>query len=455
MAYSEVYLDGRLLSGRVKTGFDFTFNENNVHNSVTFSSMDADLFEWCDPDYLKGTVRLVAYIGTRTMYFVLDSRDGERIDFSVTAISPSVLFDRPYTEEIDYQLSVNTMASDIAFALCEADWEAPDWLVPHDFSFTGTPLDGLQQLASEIDAVVRCRDNGTLVVRKRRPIRPVEMPLCTYNVDYDRRTIIKLSSTTELASGYNAIEIIGRIYDVFLPKMELEELPDGRQLLIGDTATIRVFWEDKVPNVQSTYVTDGVIQLLGGGILYEDIIEERIEFKNGLCSVSYFIDELLGYEWIGDNQGTITYDGDELSIADEAFGVADIKYRIKFQRYTVSESNVPLLIAVLYMQFQPNIRVQVQTSDEPVYGPAITANLLTSEYIAVERAKAWIDANKYRKEFLSIEVPYDDDAIDGNIAYINDHNIHSQGNYHIIGSNIILSGPKTVNILELEQCIVP
>jgi len=349
------------------------------------------------------------------------------------------------------------LASELADSLtnyCPVDWQAPDWVVPIEFNFSGYPIDGILALAAQIKAVVRCQDDGSLLVRKRRPIRPIYMDSGSADINYDRTLLISLSQAEEGSSGYNAIEVSGWTPEMFIPQLILEDVESGP--VIGQTVFIRVYWAGHPVSVIDTYITNGILTPIGDGLFFNDEIETTVQFKSGNASLSLPIHTLVSWEWIGDAGGEITYTqyGNELIIPNNTFRVAKIKYRSRYQRYSLSGTNVELLIAVLYLQPTDEIRMQVRTSDEPVWSPEISAEWLTDENITIERGTAEIDAMKYRKSVISVEAPYNDLAIDGLLANINDDEIGYPGNHHIESSIIVFDGPKITNKLGMEKCLI-
>jgi hypothetical protein len=436
------------------------YDEGSVHNELIIAGNDPELFSWADPEIMYGEPRIEAIVGSRVMNFIIDSRDGEMTDFTITCLSVSAKEDGPYTTEIDFQLDTPTLASEIAASLvtyCPVQWEADDWVVPESFSFQGTPLHGVVRLAEEIGAVVRCQDDGSLLVRKRRPVRPVDMPHAKADVSYDRSNMIVLSHSETPESGYNAVKVTGLMPETFIPQMALEPIEDGdstRGPKTGETCYVRVYWAGHEPSVISTYVTDGLITPVGGGAFYTDTKEEVVEFNDGMASVGLPVFELLSYEWIGDDGGQVEFvtHSNELNIDAGKFRVARVKYRTRFVRYQLERHNVERLIAVLFLTVDPAVSVFVRTAADPVEGNTIDAPLLSSEHAAVARGTAWID-QQYRKSVCEVTVPYLDIAIDGNIAFIDDSHIGSPGNYHIVRSEISIQGPMTVNRLRLEKCL--
>jgi hypothetical protein len=448
------------MTGRARD-IRIVYDENSVHNEIIITGNDPELFIWGDPETLYGQPRIDAVVGNRTMQFIIESRQGELTDFTISGLSVSVKEDLPYASEIDFHLDTPTLASEIAASLttyCPVDWQADDWVVPTSFTFTGTPLRGVMRLAEEVGAIVRCQDDGSLLVRKRRPVRPVDMPLVKADVSYDRSSIIVLNHAEEVGSGYNAVKIIGHMPDAFIPEIQVEPIVSGdstRGPAIGEACYVRVYWAGNEPRVVDTYVTDGIITPVGGGIFYTDTEEELIDFMGGTANVKLPVFSLTSCQWIGDDGGEVAHTpySKELSIGQGKFRVARVKYVTRFKRYLLENHNVERLIAALFLMVEPGVLVTVRTADDPVYGTTIDASLLSSEHVAVARGKAWID-QQYRKSICNLTVPYDDAAIDGKIAFIDDPHIDSPGNYHIVRAEIVMEGPQTTNQLQVEKCLI-
>lgn len=458
---AEIYLDGRPLSGRI-TGASITFDETAVHNEITITSADPDLFRLADPDMLRGDARIEAQIGGRMIQFLLDTRSGEMTNFTLSGLSVSAKEDSPYAADMDFTLSAPALASEIAAGLttyCPVDWDVVDWMVPSDFEFSGPPLDGVQALADAVGAVVRCQDDGSLLVRYPRPVRPVNMPTASADVDYSRSTLVSLSHSEEPASGYNAVVVTGRASDTFVPKLRLEEIFEGnttRRPYQAETCFVRVYWAGHDADVSEAYTTDGSIEIIAGGALYTENVTETVEFTAGSASVSLPVHGIESLTWIGDDGGDVSYDvySKDLTISDSRFRIAEITYQTRYQRYRLTGHNVERLMAVLFLSFVPDVYVSVRTADAARYAEPIDAPLLTTDNAASIRGRVWIDANKYRRSQVQIEAPYNDNAIDGNLAYIDDAQIGHPGNYHIKSSRIIIDGPKITNVMEVEQCLI-
>lgn len=448
------------MTGRAQS-YRVVYDENSVHNELMITSNDPELFEWSDPERNYGQPRIELNVGTRSIQFIVESREGEMTGFTVTCLSVSVKEDTPYAESLDYQLTEPLMASEIAASLtnyCPVVWQVVDWLVPVGFSFSGPPLQGIQQLAEEVGAVVRCQDDGSLLVRARRPIRPINMQKATAHLTYTRSSIIVLGQNEEIESGLNAINVTGYMPEAFIPNLQLEAIADGestRGPVVGEDCYIRAYWSGHIPAVIERYVTDGRIQRVGGGIFYTEVMTETVSFINGMSSVQFPILSLTSVKWIGDHGGSVLCipHTNELSIGIGKFRIASVKYVTQFTRYKILDHNVEQLLVALFLKSRPGIAITVRTGEEPVFGGEISAPLLTTEAAAVARGTAWID-QQYRKSICTISAPYDDLAVDGNIAFVDDFHIGSPGNYHITGADIIVDDVKVINQLRLEKCLV-
>lgn len=456
---NEVYIDGRPLSRRYSVNsVDITFDQSNVHNEITISSNDSDLFEWADPKVGYGTTRLEVHVGTKVLQFLLESRDGERNNFVLSGRSVTALEDEPYSEDIDFESEEPKLASELAESFTNStvvDWQAVDWVVPAGFSFSGKPIDGIQALAEAIGAIVRAQEDGSLLVRNRWTVRPVNMDSAVADINYDRTKLISLSHQTDRESGYNAVTVIGNSANTQEPSLSLEESSP----VLGQEVHVRCYWAGKVSTDIDLFVTDGDISDLG---FFTSIEEEDISFVNGEASVSLPIYEFLGIEWVGESGVSINHIKNEKSIfiddsdfdnqPQKAFRIARVKYRTRYQRFRLYEHDVERLLAVIFLSSESNVYVDIRTEDAPVYGSPIDSDLLTTEESAIARGRAWIDENKYRTHTLQIEASYDDLAVDGKLVYINDDEIGNPGNYQIVSSDINISGPKITNTLGVKKC---
>lgn len=447
----DILLDGISIKGKVEDAV-VTYREDSVHNSVNIRSIHNDLFWNCNPADLEGVSRIEVQIDGRQMYFLVEKRSGDEKNFSLWGRSISAREDTPYAEELDYSLDAPKSAKDVAEEILEVsslDWQCEDWILPSSFEFDGVPISGVLQIANAIGAVVRCKDDGTIYVRQRFPVRPINANGASATVNYDRANLTRLDYSNIKGSQYNAVEVIGATDDVNLPEISIEETGPT----VGDTVHIRVYWAgDKPSGIIETYVTDGIIIALGELTTEEDE-SETVIFNDGVGSVSKPITSIINIEWIGDSGGEVLYEqySKDVEIADEAYRIAEITYKTTYSRYRIAESNVELLLALLTFGGESDVSVEVIIEEGDKPAPNFNSPLLTSQSIAVVAGTAWLDKNKYNRKQVVLETPYNSDAIDGVLALVNDAEIDCVGNFHISACRTLMKGSKVVNELGVIQ----
>ena len=449
----DVFLDGVSIRNKI-TDMVVTYNEDSVHNSVEIRSIQSELFWDCDPAISEGISRIEVQIETRQMYFLLEKRIGEEQFFSFWGRSISAREDSPYTDDLEYSLDAPKSAKDIVeeiLTISPLNWQCDDWILPTSFEFTGSPMEGIVQIAGVIGAVVRCEDDGEVLVRNKFPVRPIDMNSANAIVDYDRANLIRLDYDNTKGPGYNAIEVIGCTDSIDLPDIDIEEASP----IVEQDVHIRVYWAGKKPSgIIQTYVTDGIITLLGEQTNKEE--EETITFQDGISSVSKPITLIVGVEWIGDSGENITYRqySKELEIEDEAYRIAKVIYETTYSRYRISGHDVEMLLALLSFGGESDVYVDIRMGAGNKIAPKLNRSLLTSQSIAVVAGTAWLDANRYNQKRIVLETSYNSNVVDGVLAYINDAEIDCVGNFHVKGCRIIAKGPRIINELEVVQCQV-
>lgn len=445
-----IYLDGISIKDNVSS-LSISCSESSVHNSIEFSSINRELFNRANPNELSGSGRIEVHVGNRVLIFLVEQREGDEQEFSIWGRGLSALQDSPYAENIDYSLASPKLASEVVadIATCAVDWECDDWVLPIDFEFNGPPIEGISTIAAAAGFVVRSNDDGSIKIRPRFPVRPIDMADAQAAVNYDRSNLLSLSFSETKGEQFNTIEVLGWTPDIDSPQIELEE--DSPEQ--GDTVHIRVFWSGDVERSVETYVTDGIIIDLG---MSEDVIEQVITFEEGNANTDYPIDSIESIEWEGDSGTGLTFvkNTNELTIDDEAYRVAKIKYSVRFQRYRLSEHDVETLIAVLSTQQSLGVSVLVTIGNSEGDNPmdSISDPLLTDKNIAIIRGTAELDNSRYNKKTVTLVAPYNENAVDGVLGYFNNAEIDCLGNFHVIRSDLKFEGPKVTNEMEVVQC---
>lgn len=444
----DIYIDGISVKNKV-SAVSILYDETSVHNSIDVQFMHGSAFWKCNPETLEGTARIEVVIGGRHIWFLLEKRKGNEHAFSIWGRSLSAMDDFPYADEIDYFLLEPKSAKDIAeevLSECSLDWECDNWILPTEFEFKGSPVGGVMSLAAIIGAVVRSKDDGTILVRQKLPVRPVNINGSPITINYDRAALIEIEYSNEIGNRYNAVEIYGRSDSIELPDIIVEEeLPN-----VGDEVNIRVYWlKDKPSGIIDLYVTDGIITEAGDNISTEI---ETVVFKSGVASVSKPILSVMSVSWIGDSGGVVSnvkYSKD-IGIENSAYRIAKITYTSSYSRYRLSQHDVELLLALLSFggEFDVAVNLKIESGDNPA--PTINNAFLTSQSIAVTAGTAWLDATRYDNKQVVVGAPYGN-VKDGELVYINDAEINCVGNFHVESCNIIISPAKIVNRLKVVQ----
>lgn len=454
MVEYDIFLDGVSIKNKIIDA-SVSCGEGGIHNAVTMQSNSKELFLDCDPVMLEGTSRIEIQVGSRNIYFLLEKRDGDESAFSLWGRSLSAIEDSPYVADLDYSLSEPKSAKSVVeeiLTTSSLNWDCDDWNLPTSFNFNGPPIEGIARIAAAIGAVVRCEDDGTICVRQKFPVRPVNMNGSNAVVNYDRKNLIRLDYNYTRGSHYNAIDVIGCTDDVDLPDLYIEE----SSLVVGDDAYLRAYWAGKKPSgVISTYVTDGSIISLGEETT-EETESETVTFVDGIASVSKPITLVTNIVWIGDSGENVSYEkySKDLKIDNGAYRLAKIHYKTTYSRYRLTGHEVEMLLALLTFGSESDVSVTIKIGTGDKVAPELGSPLLTTENIAVVAGTAWIDANKYDYKSVSLETPYDDGVTDGVLCYINDAEINCAGNFHIKNYDIIMDGPQVINRLEVVQCQV-
>jgi len=469
-----IYIDGINVRNRI-TGARISVNQSNVHNSIELTSTDLDLFDMIDPDdsELYGTARIEVQMGSsssgtfvpsRTMFFMLESREGSEESFTFWGRSLSAKADVPYADIItEYLLEedkkISEVASDIVTDVA-VDWDTIDWVIKEEFSFSeGVPLDGLQALANIGSFVIRSEDDGSIKVRDRNPVRPVNLPTTDADINYDRVwDLLTLGFSTERGDKTTEVDIDGYGTPIIIPEVELEDLPENDSVRdIGQDSYVRVFWAGKKITDSEDYgiiVTDGDYQLIS-----EDNIEEKeeiVHFKEGKASVGYPIDdENISVTWYGVDGGNVVFNlHDKELTCEEEFAVAVITYKTKYDRYLLYDHNVKEMLFALWAldanAIALTVKLDVDSPDKKALTNISNENI-TTESAAIHIGTRWLDDHYYDTKSVSFSVPYKDAAVDGAIAYVNDSEIGIDGHCIIRKADIVFDGPKVTNEIEAIQ----
>lgn len=436
------------------------------HARISFTSSDGDLYPLCDPARNPGTARLVLAVGGREMRFLLEERMGDERSFILWGRGLTALLDAPHAPETIHALG-NRLASAAAVELAalaglSLAWTAADWLLPPDWTHDGTPLSALLELAGSVGAVMEPGDGAALTVSPGWPVRPVDMPDATPEMSYDRDDLTDIVVEQIAGSGHDAVEVVGYSETVTMPlAVAVEEDTPGR----GQTLHLRVTWPGGArPAGATVSCTDPRAAVLRLAAAVTEEVSETVVFASGQASCASPPSNVSRVSFIGDpSTGTVAVsaDGMGLVLADQdgavldAEHVADVTYETTFERYEVRGHDVATLaITVVVAPSLPDVTVRVVVGQGQVEADPLSRPALTSEAAAVAAGTAWLDANRYDRQTVAATAPYRDAARPGVLAALVNEALGLSGIWLVTRTDVVLSGPRVVNHLEMVQCLV-
>lgn len=357
------------------------------------------------------------------------------------------------------------VAGDMAVNLI-LDWDEalPDWVLPPDTQMEGYPIDIIQELAQAAGGIVRCLDNGNILVRPRFPIRPVDIASQTPAARYDRtRNMIQADLKERTGTGHNAIEVNGYAEESRLPRFEFETPEGNRDREVGEDLFARVYWTTEPPfeNEALNWTSAGEVEYLGRHT--EQIHDEQVLFDQGRATVGKPIFDLDPgqVKWIGSQCLGIGWEphSHELKLkgADEKdistlFRVARVTYTAQYDRYRVKNHHVEALLMALEIPTAPAVAVKVRYDSGPESrAEAVDAPLLTTLEAAACRGRAELDRSCYDTKIVRLLAPYDEAVTDGGIVEISDDRLGIGGNFHVTRAVIRIRGAMVLHELECLQ----
>jgi hypothetical protein len=444
-----IFIDGVSVRRNLKSG-SISFSEGSVHNSISLSLAGENVFDLCNPETNNGQSRVEIQINQRALYFLIEERSGSEDSFTIWGRSLTALEDEPYKEKTAFVLGEKRMASDVAQELAGSRalyWECFDWLLPEDFQFVGNPTEGLQLLAHQIGAVVRSQDDGSFLMRSRFPVRPIDLSSVSPEIVCNRDTnMIELTFSENKGSGYNAVPINGKTNTTNAPMISVPA--EENTLILGEPATVFVYYGDVDIPVVDVYTTDGTVSKIG---TFTETVEEFVVFSEGVSTVAKYIDNLVSYSWEGLSGGNIEWNKNQtmLSISESKYRIAKVIYTTKVQKFIITGHSVEKMQAV-FSYFGPNdIAVTVAIGNGDKLAGIEVREYLTSTAAAIAFGTYWLD-NQYPKTTTMLRTPYLDLAVDGKTALISNERLRVSGNGKIVSSNISFSGIKVYSELEVD-----
>ena len=462
---SDILIDGVSVRHRVSQ-YNISSGNDSTHNDITIKSSDWQLYDSTNPTINAGTHRITVIAGGRVFYFLLEERRGDVRAFELWGRSMSA------RDDATVEISINGATAEIsingAMAITDAisaagfvnpvTWGVQTWVLPPDFSFSGTPVQLLVELAAQIGAVVRASDTEGIRIRPFFQVRPVDMANAGADFMIADDDILDFSFSRENGDYRESTTVRG--YAPPSPTISIELEPpveEGASLMRGDDCYLRIYYDGEPDSeAMETFATAGRLRSLG---LKTEIIEEAVEFVDGVGATSKPISLLKRFRWYGKWGGDVNYTkySTELWVTASAinYSIGIIKYTTVYRRFRLTGHNVSTLLAVFPEEGTPAVSASVQTSATPgVIADGVDARWLTDMASVIARGTAEHDRNAYDREKISLTIPFHADAVDGNIAYVDAWTIGITGNFMILSADIETRGPKTTNQLEMIRCLI-
>jgi len=399
-----------------------------------------------DPDgHLTLTFTIAPDIGSTTYFFLLESREGSEVEFTIWGRAKAALLTEPFAERVDKEW-VNRYAASIASELAGSiplTWKAKDYFIPYG-SFEGYPLDIIGRLARVVGAIVRTKPDGSLLVRPKFTVRPRNLSNVVKTRHYDRYTnLVSLDYSEELPTC-NAVVVKGEPsgHEVSFT-LEMDSSESCYEAGV-DSAYIRVY--SNPIGFPYEVTSTGTITKVYGTRTKE--VEETITITNESGSLRYPVYKGFSYNWVGKCQGDVIRTGKTLHIIGCKCGVLHVKYTTKYDVYKVSceklppdEKERPVLVCVVVPEEAAAVSVKVVMGKGDKECDPIEDELIATESVAVARGKAFLDDNYYLKRKFTFRVPYEG-AVDGEVADLEDdvHNLYGRGLIRQANIVINLSG---------------
>lgn len=334
-----IYLDGTDISGKIEKA-TVTMDRDAPHNMIEISSFTPELFSVVDPRVNPGTHRITLIHGSQSWYFLLEPPiRGDERNFSFGGRSLSAQEEELYAGRVSVSLfglsaaqrEAGVVAADL-LRLRSLDWRLSGSMpLPETYSFSGSPLEGVTEIAGIFGGIVRCSPTGNIIVSpyyKTDP-RTVSSADFSLNADTDIADTVGYEEVDGLKK--NAV-IIRSPAEYESPKIEWEK--SGYEQ--WETAYCRVFWDNPELTDPDTFATSGSLTKCDPLVTTAEYTEE-IEFHDGVANVANAMQSLVSCVWKGLDGGTPAWEvgGTELRIAGIG-GLATITYTAKFQRWRLS-----------------------------------------------------------------------------------------------------------------------
>jgi len=496
--YFDIFVDGISVKERIRD-VNLTQRESDVISHIEIEFKDTLSFNMCDVAQGTGigTERIELRVGGdltdpnryTTYKFLLEERSANESNHSFTIWGRQItaLLAEPFSDPIT-QTFENRTSSSIAQELAGSivvNWTASDNL-NIEYNLDGTPLAGIQRLAEVINAIVRTDPDGSLIVRPRFPVRPMDLidGNCTVEATLDRYINIVSADYSEEQSQYNTIEVQGggatdssNIPIVSYEEYNyntIEEVTAAEQksnFQVGDVAYLRIYHDTGIVydptnlydeseiaigySLCTTFSSTSLIQLDND----ELIEDENIDIINGTGNLSKNPTNINSWWWEGtpkfgdcqENTVTVTFDKNNITAKDAEgnnvlIGKMKVTYTTQYDLFEITCNEEKEIIVATLTSEQLGVYLKitmdsVTNPDDEKPAPKVDDDLIVSEAVALIRGQSILDDTYYKKRKHTIQIPYylDVGLFDGQVVRMEDDF------WNIIGNAIIRSADISIS----------
>ena len=355
----DILIDNISIKDSVES-MSLTLAEDYFVNSFKASISDISLWDSLAPDG-STTLRVKITIGTDIFYFLLEKRelegDVKARSISLWGRSKPATLQEPYSTKLTDQYLSAGMASSAIASLAPGftlEYNIMDYYIPENvLEVAGkTSIEVIKEIARGGGGIIRSGKQGELIIRYKYPYNPEtldsETAIWTYS---DVDNVIRLSENDIQESGYNAVlvetdtsslessNVSGTIV------LDTDRTPENPT--ITDPIYIRVYLNAIPDYSESGYpssfyemrLTDGSIYY-NGTVIQEET--EEVEIVSSKGSTQYPILEILSYDWLGLDPGTLDVEPDRenslvlIPSGSRTEGLVNLTYNTVYDSWRIS-----------------------------------------------------------------------------------------------------------------------
>jgi hypothetical protein len=236
-----------------------------------------------------------------------------------------------------FAVTASGLADDMAGSV-PLDWQLDDWGLPPKFELNETPILALSGLIKPMGGIIDAGSvDAGLLVRRRWPVRPVNLGTAAPTVEINRDVALEMTITDTAAATYGRVIVSGYTGGVAMPSYTVEGSPVSDKPVI-----IRLYWPGPNHPSFNSFTTDGSARLLE---TIEETLTETVTFADGVGHTVKPIWSLRRWTWEGHNSGTIRQQDDKyttgLAISDPLqYGVAEVVYQTTYEKWELTDHSV-------------------------------------------------------------------------------------------------------------------